>query len=159
MNKIILIFTLLGLLACKNDSIATNTNEVVWLDAAKADALDNSEGKKYFVDMYTSWCGWCKVMDNKTFNQPEVIKFMNENFHSVKFDAEQREAVKFNNKEYVWQAGGRNGINMFAMEMLGGQLSYPSYVILNEQKQPIKVLVGFMETQSFLSAVQPYAKQ
>lgn len=144
----------IGLGACKS----ATPKEVKWLDVAAADNVSNKEGKKYFIDMYTEWCGWCKVMDNKTFSQPEVIKFMSENFHSVKFDAEQQAAVTFDGKVFNWTPGGRNGINMFAVELLGQNLSYPSYVILDENKKPINVLVGFMEAPQFLESVKQYAK-
>ena len=35
------------------------------------EALEASktEKRKIFIDVYTDWCGWCKVMDKNTFNQ------------------------------------------------------------------------------------------
>jgi thioredoxin-related protein len=41
-------------------------------------------------------------MDKKTFTDPALIKYLNENFHVVKFNAEQKEPVSFRGKTYNW---------------------------------------------------------
>ena len=94
----------------------------------------------YFFDIYTVWCGWCKVMDKKTFTDPEVAKLLNDNFANVKFDAEQKENIQLNGKNYGWRAAGKRGINELAVELLGQRLSYPSFVILDENFKIIKVI-------------------
>ena len=40
--------------------------------------------KKFVVDLYTKWCGWCKKMDKDTFQNPEVAAYMSSNFYMVK---------------------------------------------------------------------------
>lgn len=52
------------------------------LDAAK------SQNKYLFVDAYTDWCGWCKVMDQKTFTDAAVADVMNTKFVNVKIEME-----------------------------------------------------------------------
>ena len=146
-------FFLLILSGCKQAP-----EEIVWLNVKDAEKEKNDEKKHYFVDVYTEWCGWCKVMDRETFSQKEVIDFMNKNFHNIKFDAEQRETVVFNNKTYMWVNSGRNGINMLAMDLLNTELSYPSYVILDENKKPVEVLKGYMEVSPFLQSLKKYEK-
>lgn len=140
-------------LGCK-DSAPVNypkiEGEITWIDISTAEKINNKSGKMYFIDMYTDWCGWCKVMDRKTFTDKEVIAYMDENFHNIKFDAEQREAVVFADKEYEWQPYGRNGVNLLAMFLLDGRLSYPSYVILDADKKPITVARGYMPPEKFL---------
>lgn len=125
--------------------------EITWIDIATAEAISNEEEKMYFIDMYTDWCGWCKVMDRNTFTDEVVISYMDEKFHSIKFDAEQREKVAFDGKEFEWRPRGRNGANMLAVELLAGQMSFPSYVILDVDKKPIKVVRGYLPPEKFLS--------
>ncbi len=122
-----------------------------WMDIQTAANHKNAEGKMYFIDVYTAWCGWCKVMDNKTFSDPTVQKALNERFHVVKFDAEQKEPIVFNNKNYEWQNSGRNGINTLAVELLGGEMGFPSYVYLDKNKKPFKISKGFMPSEQFLA--------
>lgn len=130
------------------------SSEITWLNLEQAEGLGNGEKKMYFLDLYTSWCGWCKVMDRETFTNAEIIKYMNENFHNVKFDAEQKEQATFDGKQYDWMAGGRNGVNQLAVELLQGDLSYPSYVVLDENKKLVKTFKGFMEAESFLQVIK-----
>ncbi len=59
------------------------------------DGLDKAleEEKLVFVDVYTTWCGPCKVMDATVFPLEEIGKFFNERFISIKLDAED-ESIK-----------------------------------------------------------------
>ena len=61
---------------------------VKWLTFEEAVEKSKTEKRKIFIDVYTDWCGWCKVMDKNTFNDPEVAKLLNEKFYPVKFNAE-----------------------------------------------------------------------
>jgi uncharacterized protein YyaL (SSP411 family) len=50
--------------------------------------LSKSTGKIAMVDCYTEWCGWCKVMDKKTFTDSAVKAVLEEHFVSIKFNPE-----------------------------------------------------------------------
>ena len=56
------------------------------------------ENKLVFVDVYTTWCGPCKVMTKKIFPTKIVGNYFNEKFINVKIDAERGEGVKFAEK-------------------------------------------------------------
>ena len=49
-------------------------------------------GKPIFVDAYTDWCGWCKVMDKKTFSLPAVKSYMTDNMVCYRLDMEHNKA-------------------------------------------------------------------
>ncbi len=125
-----------------------------WTSIENLEAVSNKSNKKVMIDMYTSWCGWCKVMDKKTFTNPEVIKYLNDNFHVVKFNAEQKQPVTFKGKEYQWANAGRRGVNMLAHEMLNGRLGYPSLVFLDENLNKIKVSPGYKTPEQLLSELK-----
>jgi thioredoxin-related protein len=133
--------------------IHSKNGKIDWYEIQSTLDYNNPEGKMFFIDVYTEWCGWCKVMDKKTFSDPKVQKVMNEKFHMVKFDAEQKEAINFNNRKFEWANMGRSGINMLAVELLGEQMGFPSYVILDKNKKPLKVTAGFMEADKFLQEI------
>lgn len=50
--------------------------------------LAEEEEKLVFVDVYTSWCGPCKVMSQTVFPDEEVGEYFNARFVSFKLDAE-----------------------------------------------------------------------
>ena len=67
---------------------------VKWMSFEQAIEKSKTEKRKIFIDVYTDWCGWCKVMDKNTFSETQVAKILNEMFYPVKLDAEQRAACR-----------------------------------------------------------------
>ena len=125
-----------------------------WITMDQASEMDNRDGKKFLVDVYTDWCGWCKVMDKKTFSDETVKKYLRENYHLVKFNAEQTDPIKFKNKTYSWSEVGRNGINTLAMEILGNQLSYPTLVYFDENLNKIAASPGYKGPEQLLAELK-----
>ncbi|MCR9253156.1 MAG: DUF255 domain-containing protein [bacterium] len=124
---------------------------VEWISWEEAVRKVNEPGntKKVFVDVYTDWCGWCKVMDKKTFNHPEVAKYMSENFYMVKFDAEQKEDVEYKGTTFKYVPSGRKGYHELAAALLHGELSYPSVLFLDEDMNLITKVPGFHPPEDF----------
>jgi len=129
---------------------AVSGEKIKWLDLEEAVALNKKKPKKIFLDMYTDWCGWCKKMDASTFINPVIVDYMNKNYYAVKFNAERKDTVTFNGKNYVNAnpAGGRSS-HQLAQELLGGRMSYPSFVFLDENLTRITILPGFRKAPDF----------
>lgn len=132
----------------------SRNTEVEWMHFEDLVNFDNAEGKKYIVDVYTTWCGWCKVMDKQTFADADFQTFIADKYHLVKFDAEQKEPISFKKKKYEWQEGGRKGVNALALELLENRLSYPSLVFLDENMNKIKVSPGFKKPEQLISELE-----
>jgi len=47
-----------------------------------------NEDKMVFLDFYTTWCMPCKLMDEDVFTDKEIGRYFNDNFLSMKIDAE-----------------------------------------------------------------------
>ncbi len=131
-----------------------DTGGMKWITMEEASNLKNTDGKKFLVDVYTDWCGWCKVMDKKTFSDNNVKKYLEENYHLVKFNAEQTDPIKFKNKTYSWAELGRNGINMLAVDILGNQMSYPTLVYFDENLNKINVSPGYKGPEQLLAELK-----
>ena len=73
-----------------SQSHTTSANKMKWYTIEEVQALNEKDPKPILVDVYTDWCGWCKVMDRKTFANADVQAYIQENFYPVKFNAEQK---------------------------------------------------------------------
>lgn len=128
--------------------------EIKWYTWDEAIKLSEKKPKKIFIDLYTDWCGWCKKMDQTTFKDEAVVKYMNENFYAVKFDAEQKEEVKFKDHTFKYFPSGNRGIHELAYSLLDGKLSYPSYVYLDEDQNRITISPGYKTADSFIKEIK-----
>lgn len=108
-----------------------NDSEVHWLSINEAQAAMKKEPRKVWIDIYTGWCGWCKVMDKKTFANPNVAKYLNAHFYAIRFDAEQKDSVTYLGKKYGFVPEQR--ANQLAIELMQGAMSYPTSVYLEPE--------------------------
>jgi thioredoxin-related protein len=87
-------------------------------------------------------------MDQSTFTHPEIIKYLNENFYAVKFNAETRETIRFKGKDYKFIPSGNRGYNELADELLNGRLSYPTTVYLDENMNLLFPVPGYLDPKT-----------
>lgn len=137
----------------------TKATPVQWMTFEEAIAKNASyPKKKIFIDMYTHWCGWCKKMDAETFVDPVVTKFFNENYYCVKMDAERKDTITYNGREYINpDPGKKRSPHQLAAALLQGRMSYPSYVILDENNQKLTSMAGYMKTESLMPVLEYFA--
>lgn len=127
---------------------------VKWLTFEEAVELSKKEKKKIFVDVYTDWCGWCKVMDKSTFNDPAVAKVLNAQFYPVKLNAEQREDITFSGHTFKFVSNGRSGYHELAASLLNNKLSYPTVVFLTDDFKIIQPIPGYRKADEFHKIAQ-----
>jgi len=85
-----LLFTL-ALITCTLATAQVNFFEGTWEEAF---AEAKTTGKYVFVDAYTDWCYWCKVMDKETFTDEAIAAYLNEEFIPIKVDMENGFGIK-----------------------------------------------------------------
>jgi len=121
-----------------------DTNVVNWLGLEEAVARQQNEPRKIFMDIYTDWCGWCRRMDAQTFTHPVIVKYLNENFYPVKFNAEQKGPVVFQGISFVNQNPETNrSSHDLAIALLQGKMGYPSIVFIDEESKVITHIPGY----------------
>jgi thioredoxin-related protein len=131
----LLIFLLLS-------TIGFSQQGVKWYTIQEAEKLNREAQRPIFIDTYTDWCGWCKKMDKDTFTDPVITEILNNKFYPVKFNAESKEDITVFGHTFV-NDGKSGAAHQLAVELLGGQLSYPTVVFLipqsdgKLQRQPV----------------------
>ena len=146
-------FRILAIVLFTSLSLFSNA-QVKWLSFEEAVAQAKIDPKPIFIDVYTDWCGWCKKMDKATFSEEKIATMLENDFYPVKFNAEQKESINFNNHEFKFIANGRKGYNELAVALLDGKLSYPSVVFLNEKMERITILPGYRGPDDFYPILQ-----
>jgi thioredoxin-related protein len=133
----------------KSNAEANKASDIKWLTFAEAQRLMAITPKKVYVDIFTDWCGWCKVMDKKTFQNPEVVKYMNANFYCIKFNAEKDNAIYFMGKMYELD----NGVSALASKLMNGKLSYPTSIFMEEGFNNPQPVPGYLDLPNYETIV------
>ncbi len=141
-------------------SIIAQNTKIRWVSFEDALKLNNQyPKKKFFIDIYTDWCGWCVKMDNSTFADSTIASYMNKNFICVKLNAERKDTLVINGKAFVnTNPKEKRGVHQIAVDLLQGKMSYPSYVILNEMGNSITTISGYRAANEFSVLMKYYGE-
>lgn len=140
MKKVLLaLFIALG-------SLAVQAQEIKWMSMDEALAAQKKKARPIFMDVYTDWCGPCKMLDKNTFHDKEVVEYINANYYAVKFNAEGNTDVNYKGKKYTnpqFVAGrtGRNAVHEFTF--LLKVEAYPSMMVFDTKGEVKERIVGY----------------
>jgi thioredoxin 1 len=99
-----------------------NFNEVL-ADAANTEKL-------VFIDVSTSWCGYCKKMKANTYTDASVINLVNSKYISKSIDAEKGEGIAIAKKYNV--------------------RAYPTVLVLNAKGELLKTGEGYLKPNQLI---------
>ncbi len=122
---------------------AEENTSINWVSIEEAARLADEDGKKILIDLYTDWCGWCKKMDRDTYAKKAVAAYINEHYHAVKFDAEQKEKIEIKGRIYTFKDVGRRGVHELALRLTNGRPSYPTTAILDSDFSRLTAIPGY----------------
>lgn len=131
-------------------------DKVQWLTVAEMQAAYSKNPRPILVDVYTSWCGWCKVMDKETYRKDNVANYINEHYYAVKLDAESKESFEWNGKQYNYDK--ENKSNELAQMLLYGQLSFPTTVMLPSLDARPAPLPGYLKPNEIEAPLKFFAE-
>jgi thioredoxin-related protein len=121
------------------------------------DSLQTIEKKNTVIFFQTDWCKFCKAMKSSTFKNQKVIEALNNNFYFIDFDAEQKEAITFDNKIFTYKNNGTSsGIHEIAVALAteNKQINFPAVVILNPKNEIIFRYNGFLSSQDLKNILE-----
>lgn len=132
-------------------TITIKAQEINWVSIDEAIELQKQNPKKIMIDVYTNWCGPCKLLDRNTFHNKEVADYVNKNYYAVKFNAEGDEVINYKGKKYSnpkydpARAKGRNYSHEFSDFM--GITAFPTIVFMDEKAEMIVPVKGYKTPQ------------
>ena len=141
--------------------IGANTRHVdgqsiTWMSLEEAQELSKTTPKKILVDVYTHWCGPCKMMMKYTFTHPWIVKYINENYYAVKLNAEGADPITFKGKTfsnpgYKKDKPGRNSTHQLtqAIANVNGRIAYPTIVFIDKNLNVIPPVQGYQKPAQF----------
>ncbi len=115
---------------------------ISWMSVEQAAGKLEQEKRPVLIDLYTTWCGWCKEMDKKTYSNKKVAQYLQEKFYTVKVDAETHAVINWEGKAYSFNPQYRS--NEFALYLTHGRLEFPTTIIIVPGEQP-QAIPGYLE--------------
>ncbi len=119
-------------------------DKIEWFGFTEALEKGKAEKKIIVVDFYTDWCSWCKVMDEKTYGNKEIIKFAAEKVVMSKVNAETSEKGAYRGKEYTHRQ----------LTQGFGITGFPATVFLNENGDFITKVPGYIPPEKFMPMLE-----
>ena len=92
------------------------------------------------VDIYTTWCGWCKVMDRQTYGDPQVSAYLTENFVLAKVNGESTAKIHWKGRELTER--------QFAKEV--GVTGYPATYFMKPDAELLGGVAGYIKSPDFM---------
>src|ERR1700744_1950302 len=115
---------------------------ISWMSVEQASGKLQEEKRPVLIDLYTTWCGWCKQMDKKTYSNKKVAEYLQQKFYTVKVDAETHSQITWQGKTYQFNPQYRS--NEFALYLTHGRLEFPTTIIIPPGGEP-QAIPGYME--------------
>ncbi len=112
---------------------------------------DSTHAKKIFIHFTETNCISCNVMDSVTYTNPFVTRYLNNNFHNVRFDINETDTINYNgqlilpSEEYLF--------NNFAVSILKGRMKIPAVAFFNENNKLIMPIQQYLNQREFEGAI------
>jgi thioredoxin 1 len=135
--SVITIFLLLTT-ASRSD---VETEGIIFFDGTWQEALKKSakENKLIFLDLSTSWCGWCKKMRQTTYPDKKVGAYFNARFINMELDGESGEGQRLARKY--------------------GVTGYPSLYLVDKNENQMLSSEGYHDADDLIRLIKAAVKE
>ena len=72
---------------------AAQSGSIKWYAYDEGMTLGEKRGKKIFMFFWADWCKFCQLMEKETLAKPKIIRYLNNNFISIKVNSDAEKAL------------------------------------------------------------------
>lgn len=110
-----------GLLLAAAPAFAGST-DIQWYSYESGMEQIKKSDKKGYLHFYTDWCSYCKMMQQETFSDADVVAYLNANFIPIRVNAEEEPKVA---RQY---GANQFPFNWFVDKETEGIVSQPGFI-------------------------------
>ena len=119
----------------------------------EAEKLSKENPKPFVILIHTSWCNYCKIMEQSTFKNPAIITLLNTDFYFISLDAESKDAIFFNKHRFQFKPNGqKTGIHELATALatIDSRITYPTITVLKPDFSIVFQRHSFISSKAML---------
>lgn len=120
--------------------VSASASPVAWQSWNEGFGRTTKGGKPVLVDVYTDWCGWCKRMDRDVYARADVSQYLNDNFVSIKLNAESNQTAMLDGKS----------LSARALAAKFGVSGYPTTIFMRGDGEHLVNVPGYLPADRFL---------
>lgn len=121
------------------------SDKIEWMTLEEAVKRAKENHKPILIDLYTDWCHWCKVMDKDTYENKGLVSYVNDKYYNVRLNAETRDTIQWMGHSFFYDPQYK--INTFALYITDNQPSFPTAVILADDRTAPIAMSGYLKAK------------
>ena len=122
-------------------------NGIKWNDSKTIKSINAKDLRPIVIEIYADWCGWCKKLHKTTFSEPDVIEYINTNYHAYRINGGDSYEFEFLDKIFT----PRQLIRELKID------GYPTLLFLDKKMKLVKVVPGYKSSIQFLRMLCKYS--
>jgi thioredoxin-related protein len=124
-------------------------NKIKWNSWDTCSDKIQKANRKFIVYFYYDGCKWCRHLEEETFDNDQIARFINQNYYAFRVNALSEGKLTLGDKTYTSVRIGKYDFNEIAVDLLAGDMSFPSVVFLDEKFKKIQSHSGYVNQHSF----------
>jgi thioredoxin-related protein len=121
---------------------------IKWKSMEEAFELNKKVPKKIFVNIYNNYNISCTMMRLKTYNNPKIANYLNNNFYCVNIDSKTKDTIKVADQQYI-NEGAAHGYHQLPIAFLNGKMVFPAFLFFDDEFKFLDKKQEYMTPEEF----------
>ncbi|MFH1686415.1 MAG: thioredoxin family protein [bacterium] len=122
-----------------------STEEISWVSTEVVHAPDTVGHDLSMIVFSTSWCGWCRKLEQWTFTDSEVVAIVGESFNAIQIDADSYESVPYGDSTMTCHDLSRD---------VFGVSAFPTICFVSRGGDLVRKVVGYNQWDAYAAILR-----